>query len=225
MELDDLQKIWMDIDQKLDRNWKLNLEIIKKTNLDKAKRKMNKLIWVIAITLAFYSVFAFLFVRFAVINWTSPHLAATGIILAVWTLLICVGAVHELEVISRVDYADPVTDLQKQLAKVRVLILRYLRIAAWILPFNFVFVMLFFKVIFGIDIVANAPTNWLIWNLVISVVLFLPLTIWIHRKLDPKHIDKKWMQALLKGNGSQISDAIDFIREIDEFEQEKPTPL
>ena len=38
-------------------------------------------------------------------------------------------------------------------------------------------------------------------------------------KLAPKNADKKWMDRLLRSNGSQITDAIAFLKEIEDFER------
>lgn len=216
-----IQNIWGELEKKLDRNWKLNLEIIRSTNLEKTRKKMTSFIWITSLTLAFYIFATYFFVHFTITSLGSPFIVASGIILASWTLLICIGAVHELELISRINYASPVTILQKQLSQIRLIVVKYLRLASWILPFSFVFIILFFKVLFGIDIAANAPLDWVLWNITISVALFLPLTIWINKKLNTRNIDKKWMYSVLKGNGSQIIDSIEFLKEIERFEKEE----
>ena len=219
MELDNLKELWAGIDQKLDRNWQLNLEIIRRTNLDKARNKMRSLTWIISITLAFYILVTLFFVRFTVANWGNLQFMATGIVLGGWSVWICFASIRELNAISKIDYAAPITVLQKQLIDLKLMIIRTLRIVGWIFPFSFAFMILFFKVLFNVDIVAKAPMDWVIWNLIIYLVLFVPLSLWIHTKLHPRNANKKWMHKLLQGNGSQINDAVDFLKEIEDFEK------
>jgi len=76
-------------------------------------------------------------------------------------------------------------------------------------------------VLLGIDIVAIGDQNWIWTNVLLSILVFLPLTIWGHFKLSPKNANTKWMQAFLKGNGSQITDAMIFLEEIKKFEEEQ----
>ena len=61
-ELHKLQEIWATIDGKIDRNWQLNLALIKESKLDKVKRQLHQLIWVKGISFFFYGTFAFLFI-------------------------------------------------------------------------------------------------------------------------------------------------------------------
>ena len=218
MELDKLQTMWQALDEKLDRNWQLNLSLIRKANLDKAKRKMKGLTWVTSLSLAFYALITSYFIRLTLYNWSSPYLAGSFLIVAAWSLFISYTAIRELQLILQVDYSKPILEVQKQLVQVRLAILRYLRILVWMLPFSFVFVALFFKFLFGIDITAEAPLDWILWNIAICIVLFTPLSYWLYRKLDPKHADEEWMRKFFQGSGSQVSDAIAFLREIEEFE-------
>ena len=62
--------------------------------------------------------------------------------------------------------------------------------------------------------------SWIVGNLIFSVVAFGPAALWAHRKLSPKNAETKWMNSLLRGNGSQVTSAMAFINEIEEFEKE-----
>jgi len=218
--LEEIKLLWGAYEHKLDRNYKLNLELLKRTNLDKAKSKITKLTWVTGLTLAFYITATFLLVVFTIANFSSPYIAASSGMLAFWTLLICIAAVHELELISRIDYSSPITDLQRSLSQLKLVIIRYMRLAVWIFPLYMVFVVLFFKVLFGVDIVSGADTSWLLGQIPVMAV-FAAGALWAHKKLSPKNADKPWMNKLLSGNGSQITDALTLLSEIEEFEKEK----
>ncbi|MEQ9440391.1 MAG: hypothetical protein RIG62_15155 [Cyclobacteriaceae bacterium] len=219
IELENLRTIWTGIDQKLDRNWKLNLKVIRQTNLNQVRRKMTQLIWVKGFTLAFYLLFTLLFAGFAVANWPIPHLVATGALFALWTLAVSVASIHELALVRSLDYAEPVTVLQKKLGQLRLTIISYLRLGVWVLPLNFGFIILFFKVLWGVDIVAVGDPAWMIGNIIFSIVVFVPLSLWLHRKLSPENAYKPWMNRVLGGNGSQITGALAFLKEIEKFER------
>ncbi len=219
--LENLQHAWAAIDQKLDRNWKLNLEIIRRSNLDRVRNKLSQLIWVKGLLLALCLVFAVLFVIFTINNWQIVHMAITGIVLSVWMLAASIATIHELQLISSLDYSKPIPDMQRRLGKIRLVIIRYLRVGIWISPLYFSFIILFFKVAWNVDIVAVGDQAWIISNLILSIGVFLPLTIWAHFKLSTKNAEKNWMNVLLRGNGSQVTAAIHLIREIEEFEEEE----
>jgi hypothetical protein len=218
MELEQLKQIWTKQEEKIDRNWQLNIEILRNTNLDKAKSKMNNLTWVTAITLSFYLLMALFFLIFTLKNSETLHFALSGGVLTIWSLLISTGAIKQLNLIQKIDYADPIPVLQKKLETLKLIILKYVRLAQWIIPLYLAFVVFWFKILFNFDIIANAGKNWLIVQVIISM-LFIPLSIWIYQKLHPKNISKKWINTIMKGAGSQISDALDFIDHIERFEK------
>ncbi|REE05659.1 hypothetical protein [Marinoscillum furvescens] len=221
MEIDQLKLYWKQYDEKLDRNWKLNMHLLRTTNTSKARNELNKLTWVIGITLAFYVLATYYFVHFTIGGWPSPYLVGSGAILSIWTLIISVGCVHELELISRIDFSEPVATVQGKLLRLKLIIIRYLRLVVWIFPFFMAFIAWFFKALFGIDIMLHADPTWLWSNVAIGVLVFLPFSIWAHRKLSPKNANKPWMNKLIIGNGSQINKALEFIGEIDEFDKER----
>ena len=221
MELEALKSIWSDLDQKLDRNWKLNMEVIRNTNLDKAKGKMRSLVFVISTAIAFYGVFAMYLAHLAATSWNSWSVVASCVTLGIWSLAIVIASIHELVMINEVNYSESIILVQKKVTNIKLAIIKYMRIGAWILPFHFAFVILFFKILFDVDIVEVGDKIWLLSNLAIGVVVFLPAAIWIHRKLSPENADKDWMNAVLQGQGSQINDAIKFMDEIRSFENSK----
>ena len=220
MELAELKSIWNQINEKLDRNWQLNMELIRRTNLNKVKTKMRRQIWINGLTLTFYMFWALLFIIFVIKNWYVPYVALAGAILGVWTLAICAASIHELELITSLDYAQPINELQKKLSRIKLLMIRYLRLGVWIFPLYFVFIVLMFWMFWGIDIITMGDQTWIIGNVIISIIVFLPLSIWAHSKLSAKNAHTKWMNALLRGNGNQIVEALKLIEEIEVFEKE-----
>lgn len=216
--MEELKHIWKEQEKKIDRNWQLNVEMLRNTNLDKAKSKMNSLTWITAITLSFYLLMAMFFAIFAFKNLQTAHIAISGFVLTIWSLLIAVGAIKQLSAIQKIDYTEPIPILQKKLESLKLIILKYLQLAQWIIPLYLAFVVFWVKVLFNFDIIVNAGKTWLIVQLILSISL-IPLSVWLHKKLSPKNISKKWVSSILKGAGSQVSEAIEFIKRIDEFKR------
>jgi len=219
-EIEALKQAWSGLEQKLNKNWKLNMALLRTTKLDTAKRKMHNLIWKKSVTLGFYGLFTFLFISYALSRWPVPHQVITGVVLAIWSLSFTITSAKELNLILSIDYSQAIPLVQRQLIEVKMAIIRYLRLGVWILPLYFSFVILFFDVILGVDIVERGEQTWLISNLLFSVVVFIPVALWIHHKLGPRNAGKKWMNSLLLGNGSQINDALMFLDDIKTYEDE-----
>lgn len=219
-ELDQLKSIWTGMEAKLDRNWQLNLHTLQTVNLDKARGKMNKLIWTKVSIMGIAMLFTSMFMAYSIGRWEVTHQAITGIIFGMWTFAILVTSIHELSLVASLDYSQPIPVLQKKLIEIKLLTIRYLRLSVWIFPLYFGFMILLFDLFFGVDIVAVGDVNWIIANLVFSVCIFIPAAIWMYKKLSAKNANKKWMNKLLGGNGSQIMDAVNFLEEIKTYEND-----
>ncbi len=109
MDIKQLRDAWQNQEQKLEATRSLNIAVLKELKLDKAKSKINQLLFLPIISLVFFS----LFFSFAFV----------------------VSSVRQLHGILSLDYQQPVTILQRQLSNLKLSILFNLKIAAAILPF------------------------------------------------------------------------------------------
>lgn len=209
----DIHQLWSQLDAKIERNWQLNLALVKAGKLEKAARRLKQLVWVKASGLVVALLFLAFVLRMAVLNWQVLSLALAGLVLSIWTVAIIATTVHELILVRQIDFAAPVMSLQKDLSKLRLLIIRYLRIGLWIVPLHLAFIISFFYGI-NINIISIAQPNWLIAQLVFSLLIGLPFAYWAHFKLVPQNANKPWMNKLLLGNGSQVYDALAILEEI-----------
>ena len=214
INIENLQNTWSEHEEKLQKSINLNLELLKRVNVKSARSKMTSLIWINALTLAFYQVVMWYFVYYTVIRWPMVQFVIAGLLLVVWSGIISYGAIKQLKLILEIDYAGPVTIVQKQLQKVKIAIVHFLRMALMILPFHMIFIIVTSDILFNVDIIKVADPLWMILQ---TLVLIIP-TVWIYRNLSPENVNKKWVNWLLQGNGSQINEAQSFIKEIEKFE-------
>ena len=214
IDIENLQNTWSEHEEKLQKSINMNLELLKRVNVKSARSKMTSLIWIRALTLAFYQVVMWYFVYYSVIRWPMVQFVIAGLLLVVWSGIISYGAIKQLKLILEIDYAGPVTIVQKQLQKVKIAIVHFLRMALMILPFHMVFIIVINDILFNVDIIKVADPLWMISQ---TLVLIIP-TVWIYTNLSPENVNKKWVNWLLKGNGSQINEAQNFIKEIEKFE-------
>jgi len=218
MELDDLKNLWREQEKQLQENWALNFQLLRTLNLDKAKSRLKSLTRVTVAMLIFYICAALYFIYFAIEYGSEPQFAIAGGILSIWAISIAGGAMHQLDRIADIDYSEPIPVLQRKLESLKLIVLRYIRLGAWITPFYFSFIIVGFKSLFGVDIIMVGDPTWLTVQAGITLA-FIPLTIWIYRKLSPRNISAAWMEKVLKGNGSQITEALKFLEEIERFEK------
>jgi len=208
------QELWSRHEQQLRQQVSINTELLRKINMDKIEKKMKSLVRIKAIALCFYILIGFLLIGYVVAKWPEPVFMISGTILAVLAFTIVYISVKELKLILTIDYSATISQLQKQLLILRSAVIKYLRKLIWIFPLYMAFVVLFFDLIFGINIIQHGDRIWLLVQCVISVFVMIPLAVWMHKKLIPENADKKWMRWILKGNGTQITEALELIRDI-----------
>ncbi len=217
-DLNEIQQLWSAHDQKLQQQMSINIDLLRKINLDKIERKMNSLVLIKAVALGFYLIVTILLVSYVVIKWPNLNLVISGTLISTWALAICFTSIQEIRMALSIRFTDPTIILQRHLMKYRSTIIRYLRIGVWVLPLHLAFVVLFFDLYFGIDIIQTGNQTWLISQFLFSLLVMTPLAVWLYRKLIVANVDKKWMYRILKGNGSQLLDSLQLLNEIKDVE-------
>ena len=216
-ELENLKGLWQQQEQKLEQTMALNLDLLQEVKIINAKNHLRSLIWISGITLMFYMVAFWYFVSFTVQNLENWHFVISGAILMIWSAVIAIGAMLQLKSLLSLDYSKPVADMQKQLQQIKFTVIRFLRFSLMILPFYVVFPEVIFKVFFNADFVAMMDPIWII----VQTIVLIPVAVWLYFTISPKNADKKWMNWLLQGQGSQIKSAQEFILEIDQLQSGK----
>ena len=124
MELDDVKSAWQALDRRLELDNRLKLHALHERSTHQTRRALRPLFWgQIAQIL-----FALPFIALAALLWMSHpvHLATivAGVLVHAYGVLtiICAGVV--LGQLGKVDYSQPVLDIQKHLLRARTLYIR-----------------------------------------------------------------------------------------------------
>lgn len=222
MELDELKQTWTEHARKLDRVLRLNLESLKAAKLDKTRSALGRFKAVrvfemlmgiaVLIPLGFY-----ISHRLAVLTLSIPAL-----IFAASILVPVIGNLRQLILLGQIDYADPVTVIQKKLEEIKLNYLRSIRWPVLMLPLYLVYIVLGFNLLFGVDILAQGDRTFLWVNLVVSLIFFAP-AIWVFRNLSFSNIGNPVIRILVHGaGGKQMIAALEFLNALREFEAEDP---
>lgn len=217
MKIEDYQNLWQDLENSVEQNWKLDMDVLRQENLNKASSKLKNLFRVKLFILCFFLV---VFAYLAVLIVKYLPTIATVVTLAsfeFWILIVICVLIYELFLINKFDYNDPLPILLKRLSLIKLSTIRLLRTGTLILPFNTI--LLGYYIIFGENMIGVIMLNGIDWLLTISLVFSMLVSIWSFRKLSPKNAKKKWMYKLLSGNGSQVIDAIYFMNQIRSMEK------
>lgn len=219
MENLDIQTLWKQNELLLQRSRNLNVVWLKKVKLDKAKSSLKGLLFLPISTLIFFILLASYALYFSFLNFESWHLNFSGAIVAFFSVWLVISSMKQIKQILSINFSDPILKLQKDIASLKLLVIYNLKIAAWSLPFGPFIGVFLCKVLFNFDLMRLVDFKMLI-SFGISTLLLEVVSLFILKTLRPKNSNKKWMNWLLQGSGSQINIALQFLNEIEDFECE-----
>lgn len=218
MNINYIQEVWKQHETALEESRKLNLSLLKEVKIDKAKSSLKSLLYLPISTLIFFAIALIYCMSFIVANWFVWYFALSGAGVFIFSLLFVVLSIRQIVYILSIDYDVPIIQLQKNLSQIKSSIVDNLRLASWILPCSPLMNIFFFKVLWNVDIVDNM-SNKMAYIYAAVFIALVVVSIILSKLLTRKNINKKWMSWLLHGSGSQVDEALGFLREIKEFER------
>ncbi len=184
MENDDLKAAWQALNRHLERDQRINLQLLRENKLDRTRSSLRPLLW----GQVAQALFGVPFILLASLLWMRANALPDGLPLA--ALLAGIGvqvygiatialAGETIRRIRAIDYAAPVIEIQKQLAALR----RTYIVSGMVggLPWWFLWVLILtvLAALAGVDLHAKAPG--LIWIGLGVGVAGLLATAWFHR--------------------------------------------
>ncbi|MGA9333726.1 MAG: serine/threonine protein kinase [Rudaea sp.] len=218
MELDDFKSAWQTLDQHLQRSNAINLQLFRERRLDKIQSSLRPLVWGLILQL----LFGVGFVLLAAMLWmTPPHalpVIAAGVIVHAYGIVCIVMAGITLGQIHGIDYAMPVLEIQKQLAKVRRTYILGGMIVGLPWWFLWVPVLMVLLGLAGVNLYSHAPSVILIGSGVGAAGLLA--TWWFHRwsRSPDRPRLARAMDAAVTGRSLRRAQAQ--LEELKRFEQE-----
>jgi hypothetical protein len=220
MELDELKQTWSEHARKLDRILSLNLQGLKTAQLDKTRSALGRF--------KAFRVFEMLVGILILIPLGSyiadrisvPTLAIPALIFAASVFVPVIANIRQLILLGQINYADPVTTIQRKLEEIKLHYLRSFRLPVLMLPLYMAYVVVGLNLLFGMDVLAQSNAAYLWANLAFSLILIAP-AIWVFRNLSFKNIDNPVIRTLVHGSGGkQMIAALEFLKALREFEDE-----
>lgn len=220
MENLNIHELWKQNEALLDSTRKLNATLLREVKLDKAKSSLKSLLFLPISTLIFFLFATSYALYFAVANWGAWYFMFSAAVVALFSVMLVVSSFKQLQQILSVDYNAPIVKLQKDISKIKFSVVTNLRIGAWILPFSPFIGLFVVKALFQFDMVEVMNYN-MVFSFGIATIILEALSLMALRALRPKNINKRWLNWMLQGSGSQVDEALGFLKQIEEFEREE----
>lgn len=212
-----IQELWKQNETFLESTRKLNESLLKEVKTNQAKSSLKGLLFMPVATLAFYLLTASYGLYFTSIHLQTWYFAFSGLVVTLFSILFVASSIKQLKQILSIDYNAPILKLQKEISRIKTSVIHNLRIAAWLLPFAPFVGIVFIKAVFDFNLAAQINYNIIYTFGGITIILEI-LSLLALRALRPKNINKKWLNWLLQKSGSQVDEALGFLKQINDFE-------
>lgn len=219
METGELKKILAAYDTKLDKKLSLNVASFKSINLDKSEKRTLSIVKYRIIEIVVFSLLAVFMGNYVASNWNQPHLAISGVIVGVFTLIALAGSIGQVTLLKQIDFAKPIVDIRKKIELVNSHGLLFVKLMLLSTPIWWSYIVVASDSIFNIDLYANMDVDFVLKYLMVNSLLIIPL-VWILNKLTYKNLHVKWVRKTIGlFTGSKTMKALEFLNDIDKFER------
>jgi len=218
MEASELKKILAAYETKLDKKLSLNLASLKNINLDKSEKKTQTILIYRIIEIVVFALLALFIGNYIAINWNQTHLAISGIIVGVFTLIALAGSIGQVTLLQQIDFAKPIVDIRKKIELVNTHGLLFVKLMFLSAPIWWAYIVVGSDYLFNIDLYAHMDTGFVLKYLMVNSLLIIPL-VWFLNKLTYKNLHIKWVKKTIGlFIGTKTMKALEFLNDIEEFE-------
>ncbi|HEX6039200.1 hypothetical protein [Longimicrobium sp.] len=221
MDLDEMKQSWQARDRALDARLRLNARLLRAATLDRAETALRRLSRRMAVELALSLAAVLWLGAFAARHGGDIRFLAPAVVLGLCGAGFCAAAIHQLVAIRTIDYGGPVLAIQARLERLRVQRLRADLAALVLGPLLWVAVLVVaVKGLLGADVYAMVPGRWLVANVLFGVAV-LVAAVWAARRYAGRAGHSPTLRRVMRDlAGHNLTQAMDVVRELREFEQE-----
>lgn len=219
MENIELINIWKEQNAKIEKSLAINKLILKEAIGQKAESALKGLVKLKTAGIVAF-VFYLLILGYALFYAISNYSSASNYFIVSMSAIALINIkgfadyIKHLAWTKNLNYDGSVMEIQKRLSKLQLSIINHSKIMILQLPFWTTFYlsnswfpqdMGFIYILFQITLTGS----------------FIYLTYWLCKIHKPENLNKKWFRNLIAGSGGKsVEKAIEFYREIEEFEKE-----
>lgn len=219
MEAEELKKILAAYDNKLNEKLSLNVTSLKSINLEKSKKSTQSVLKYRIAEIVVFALITLFMGSYITTNWSQTHLALSGIIVGVFTLIALSGSIGQVALLQQIDFSKPIVDIRKKIELVNTHGLLFLKLMFLSTPIWWSYVVVGSDYFLNIDLYSNMDADFVLKYLMVNSLLIIPM-VWLFNKLTYKNLNVKWVRKTMGFfAGTKTMKALEFLNDIEEFEK------
>ena len=213
MEELEIKQLWQAYDLKLEKSLQLNQKIIREIQTQKADNNINSFrrnqVFGVVAGILWIALLVFLILH----ALNNIYFVISVGLIALFNIFAVTAYIRHLALLSQVNIQDSVTGAQQKLSAIQSSLNNVGRILILQAP-------LYCTFWYNNELVKHGGATFWVINLVI-VSGFVVLSVYLFRKLTYKNVHIKWVKAFIESfGGKQLTNAMEFLKEIEEYKAE-----
>ena len=186
MTLEEMQEKWAEMDAKLERSLRINTQLITEGKLTTVRSALKRLQISLGIEAGIWLLLAIALGNFIHNHFSAPTLLVSGVAVDIYVLANFIALIRQIAVAGHLDYAQPVTSIEGDVASLRMLRLRHIRASIlWGVVLWAPAAVVVAQVLFGIDLYFVFGAAW-VWSNVAFGVVLAPLVLAAAKRFGPR---------------------------------------
>lgn len=215
MNLDNFKNTWQQQNSLNESAITINQSLLSETKVNTQMKELNNMKWARIIESVVFFFIIVLLSQYIAKNVSVSAPVISALILAVFAIVGLAGNIGQIVHISNIDYAKPISQLQKDIYRLCSHKLQLTKLLLMSAPFYMAYVFIGFDVLFEIDLFAHLEQH-MVWFYSVSSLLLLIVTIYVLAKLNYTNIATPWVKRTIAFIvGERLVNMAQFINNID----------
>ncbi len=218
MEANELKAMFAAYDQKLEKQLQINKTILKAIEFEKPKRHKQSVLISRVMEIVIFSLLALFLGSYIANNWHTSHLAISGIMVGVFTIIALAGSIGQVVLVQNIDFTKPIVTIRKKIEQVNSHGLLFVKLMFLSAPIWWAFVVVAADYFFNLDVYAHMDADFVSKYLIINFLLIIPLA-WFLHKLSYKNLQTGWVKKTIGlFTSTKTMKALESLQNIENFE-------
>ncbi|WP_158967285.1 hypothetical protein [Paraglaciecola sp. L3A3] len=197
MNLDNFKNTWQQQNTDTAAAITINQTILADIKVNKQMKELTNMKWARIIESAAFFYIIVLLGQYIAKDFSLSASTISAFILTIFAIVGLAGNIGQIVLISKIDYAKPVSQLQKDIYSVCAHKLQLTKLLLMSVPFYMAYVFIGFDLLLGIDLFQHLELH-MIWFYSLSSILLLVVTTLVLTKIHYQNIAVAWVKRTIQ---------------------------
>lgn len=197
MNLDNFKNTWQQQNSGTVAAITINQTMLTEMKVNKQMKELDNMKWARILESAAFFFIIILLGQYIAKDVSVSASIISAFILTIFAIIGLAGNIGQIVHISKIDYAKPISQLQKDIYRVCSHKLQLTKLLLMSVPFYLAYVFIGFDLLWGIDLFQHLEQH-MIWFYSVSSIVLLMVTSCLLAKLNYNNIEISWVKSTIQ---------------------------